>query len=78
MAEITVGDLNDESRSWTWPQGAREFVLRLSSAVLHLLATWTVLANLSPEAAGTYYKGAVIALGLSALLYKKYEFYLVP
>jgi hypothetical protein len=78
MAEITVGDLNDESRSWTWPQGAREFVLRLSSAVLHLLATWTVLANLSPEAAGTYYKGAVIALGLSALLYKKYDFYLVP
>ena len=36
------------------------------------------MTGLRPEAAGIYYQGVVIAIGLGAILRKKYEFFLAP
>jgi hypothetical protein len=53
-----------------------ELLLRLLGAALQLLATWAVVHALSPEEAGVYFRGFVIALGLSTLLRGKYEIYM--
>ena len=53
-----------------------ELLLRLLGAALQLLATWAVVRALTPEEAGIYFRGFVIALGLSTLLRGKYEIYL--
>jgi hypothetical protein len=53
-----------------------ELLLRLLGAALQILATWAVVRALTPEEAGVYFRGFVIALGLSALLRGKYEIYL--
>src|SRR5271154_158844 len=53
-----------------------ELLLRLLGAALQILATWAVVHVLTPEEAGGYFRGFVIALGLSALLRGKYEIYL--
>jgi hypothetical protein len=53
-----------------------ELLLRLLGAALQILATWAVVHALTPEEAGVYFRGFVIALGLSALLRGKYEIYM--
>jgi hypothetical protein len=53
-----------------------ELLLRLLGAVLQILATWAVVRALTPEEAGVYFRGFVIALGLSTLLRGKYEIFM--
>jgi hypothetical protein len=53
-----------------------ELLLRLLGAALQILATWFVVHALTPEEAGVYFRGFVIALGLSTLLRGKYEIYM--
>jgi hypothetical protein len=54
--------------SWIW-----ELLLRLLGAALQIAATWAIIHALTPEEAGVYFRGFVIALGLSTLLRAKYE-----
>ena len=51
-------------------------MLRLLGAALQILATWALVHVLTPEDAGVYFRGFVIALGLSTLLRGKYEIYM--
>jgi hypothetical protein len=53
-----------------------ELALRLIGAAMQILATWNLVHALTPEDAGIYFRGFVVALGLSALLRGKYETYL--
>jgi len=53
-----------------------EALLRLMGAVLQFWATWAVIRALTPDEAGIYFRGFVIALGLSTLLRGKYEIYM--
>jgi hypothetical protein len=53
-----------------------ELVLRLLGAALQILATWAVVRALTPQEAGVYFRGFVIAVGLSTLARAKYEIYL--
>src|ERR1700719_2479056 len=53
-----------------------ELLLRVLGAALQILATWAVVWALTPEEAGVYFRGFVIALGLSTLLRGKYEIYM--
>jgi len=53
-----------------------ELLLRLLGAALQILATWALVRALTPEEAGVYFRGFVIALGLSTLLRGKYEIYM--
>src|ERR1700692_2435153 len=53
-----------------------EVLLRLVGAPLQVLATWAVVRSLAAEEAGVYFRGFVIALGLSTLLRGKYELYM--
>jgi hypothetical protein len=53
-----------------------ELLLRLLGAALQILATWAVVRALTPEEAGVFFRGFVIALGLSTLLRGKYEIHL--
>ena len=53
-----------------------ELLLRLLGAALQILATWAVVRALTPEEAGVYFRGFVIALSLSTLLRGKYELYM--
>ncbi|HEV2442197.1 MAG TPA: hypothetical protein VGT07_06715 [Steroidobacteraceae bacterium] len=55
---------------------AAEAVLRIVGALLQIAATWAVVRALTPEDAGIYFRGFVIALGLSALVRAKYEIYM--
>lgn len=74
MAEpsATAGQvIGTSAHSWI-----AEVVLRLVGAVLQIAATWAVVHALTPEDAGVYFRGFVIALGLSALVRAKYEIYM--
>jgi hypothetical protein len=53
-----------------------QLCLRLLGAVLQVLATWALTRALAPEDAGIYFRGFVIALGLSTLLRGKYEIHM--
>ena len=53
-----------------------ELLLRVLGAALQILATLAVVRALTPEEAGVYFRGFVIALGLSTLLRGKYEIYM--
>jgi hypothetical protein len=53
-----------------------EVLLRVVGAALQILATWAVVRSLAAQEAGVYFRGFVIALGLSTLLRGKYEIYL--
>jgi len=57
--------------SWIW-----ELLLRLLGAALQILATLAIVRALTPDEAGVFFRGFVIALGLSALLRGKYEIYM--
>ncbi len=71
MAEpsLTAGQVNDTRAH----SGVAEVILRIVGAALQITATWAVVHALTPEDAGVYFRGFVIALGLSALLRGKYE-----
>jgi hypothetical protein len=53
-----------------------ELLLRLLGAALQILATLAVVRALTPDEAGIFFRGFVIALGLSTLMRAKYEMYL--
>jgi hypothetical protein len=53
-----------------------EALLRLLGAALQVSATWALVHVLTPDEAGVYFRGFVIALGLSTLLRGKYELYM--
>jgi hypothetical protein len=53
-----------------------ELLLRLLGAALQILATLAIVRALTPDEAGVFFRGFVIALGLSALLRGKYEIYM--
>src|ERR1700682_577735 len=53
-----------------------EVLLRVTGAALQILATLAVVRALHPDAAGVYFRGFVIALGMAALLRAKYEIYM--
>jgi hypothetical protein len=53
-----------------------ELLLRVLGAALQIVATWAVVRALTPEDAGVYFRGFVIALGVSTLLRGKYEIYM--
>jgi hypothetical protein len=57
--------------SWIW-----ELMLRALGAALQIAATWAVVRALTPDEAGIFFRGFVIALGLSTLLRGKYEIYM--
>jgi hypothetical protein len=74
MAEpsATAGQvIGTSAHSWV-----AEVVLRVLGAALQIAATWAVVDALTPEDAGVYFRGFVIALGLSALVRAKYEIYM--
>jgi len=74
MAETaTAGGECSTTAAHSW---IGELLLRLLGAALQILATWAVVRALTPEEAGVYFRGFVIALGLSTLLRGKYEIYL--
>jgi len=71
MAETAAaGDEYSTTAAHSW---IGELLLRLLGAALQILATWAVIRALTPEEAGVYFRGFVIALGLSTLLRGKYE-----
>src|SRR6516225_11004340 len=53
-----------------------ELLLRLLGAALQLVATLAIVRALTPDEAGVFFRGFVIALGLSTLLRGKYELYM--
>ncbi len=53
-----------------------ELLLRLLGATLQILATLAIVRALTPDEAGVFFRGFVIALGLSTLLRGKYELYM--
>jgi hypothetical protein len=53
-----------------------EVLLRVTGAALQIFATLAVVRTLHPDAAGVYFRGFVIALGMAALLRAKYEIYM--
>jgi len=61
----------DVGHSWVG-----EVLLRLLGAALQILATLAIVRALTPDDAGVFFRGFVIALGLSALLRGKYELYM--
>jgi hypothetical protein len=74
MAETaSAGEEGSTTAAHSW---IGELLLRLLGAALQILATWAVVRALTPEEAGVYFRGFVIALGLSALLRGKYEIYM--
>jgi hypothetical protein len=73
MAETAAAGGERSSAAHPW---IGELLLRLLGAALQILATWAVVHALTPEEAGVYFRGFVIALGLSTLLRGKYEIYL--
>jgi hypothetical protein len=74
MAETAAaGGQADTTAAHSW---VGEIVLRLIGAGLQVAATWAVVFALTPDEAGVYFRGFVIALGLSTLLRGKYEIYM--
>jgi len=53
-----------------------ELLLRLLGAALQILATLAIVRALTPDEVGVFFRGFVIALGLSTLLRGKYEIYM--
>ncbi len=74
MAETAApGEQTHTTAAHSW---VGEFLLRLLGAALQVSATWAVVYALTPDEAGVYFRGFVIALGLSTLLRGKYELYM--
>jgi hypothetical protein len=77
MAETaTAGRDAQDVQASASHSGIAEFILRAIGAILQLASTWALVHALTPEAAGVYFRGFVIACGLGALLRSKYELYM--
>ncbi len=61
-AAAPAAGLTTEAHSWVW-----ELLLLLLGAALQIVATWALVRALTPDDAGIYFRGFVIALGLSTL-----------
>jgi hypothetical protein len=70
---VAVRDPTPTSATHSW---IGELLLRVLGAVLQVAATWAVVHALTPDDSGVYFRGFVIALGLSALMRGKYEIYM--
>jgi hypothetical protein len=70
-AAIRGSGTTSAGHSWIW-----ELVLRALGAALQMAATWALIRALTPDEAGVFFSGFVIALGLSTVLRGKYEIYL--
>ncbi len=74
MAETAAaGEQRHTTAAHSW---VGELLLRLIGGALQVAATWAVVHALTPDEAGVYFRGFVIALGLSTLLRGKYELYM--
>ena len=73
MAETAAAGGQPTTAAHSW---VGEVLLRLIGAGLQVAATWAVVYALTPDEAGVYFRGFVIALGLSTLLRGKYEIYM--
>src|ERR1700722_6598613 len=73
-----TGAATTEQRETTAAEhsAAVEVILRVTGAALQIFATLAVVRALRPDAAGIYFRGFVIALGMAALLRAKYEIYM--
>jgi len=74
MAEASTA--REGTQSNAAHSSAGELLLRLLGAALQVVATWAVVHVLTPQEAGIYFRGLVLALGLSTLLRGKYELYM--
>jgi hypothetical protein len=72
MVGTAAGGEHSTTAAHSW---IGELLLRLLGAALQILATWAVIRALTPDEAGVFFRGFVIALGLSTLLRGKYEIY---
>ena len=70
---VAVRDPTPTSATHSW---FGELLLRVLGAALQVAATWAVVRALTPDDSGVYFRGFVIALGLSALMRGKYEIYM--
>src|SRR5579863_8074594 len=64
------------AKSATEHSATVEIMLRVTGAALQILATLAVVRALHPDAAGVYFRGFVVALGMAAFLRAKYEIYI--
>ncbi len=71
-----VATTGHPAKTATEHSAAVEVMLRVTGAALQILATLAVVRALHPDAAGVYFRGFVIALGMGALLRAKYEIYM--
>jgi hypothetical protein len=72
----TTADPGTERRAAVGHSWIGELLLRLLGAALQILATLAIVRALTPDEAGVFFRGFVIALGLSTLLRGKYEIYM--
>ena len=69
-------DAGTERRAAVGHSWIGELLLRLLGAALQIVATLAIVRALTPDDAGVFFRGFVIALGLGALLRGKYEIYM--
>ena len=72
----TTADAGTEPPSAVGHSWVGELLLRLLGAALQILATLAIVRVLTPDEVGVFFRGYVIALGLSTLLRGKYEIYM--
>src|SRR6516165_1332440 len=73
---MKTADMGSERRAAVGHSWIGEMLLRLLGAALQVLATLAIVRALTPDDAGVFFRGFVIALGLSTLLRGKYELYM--
>ena len=73
---MKTADVGSERRAAVGHSWIGEMLLRLLGAALQVLATLAIVRALTPDDAGVFFRGFVIALGLSTLLRGKYELYM--
>jgi hypothetical protein len=76
MATLTVDNGEGVPPMRRGLSATREITLRVIGAALQIVATMTVVQVLPSTVAGIYFKGAVVAYGLAALLRGKYELFI--
>ena len=70
---VTAGAERPTTLGHSW---VGELLLRLLGAALQIASTLAIIRALTPDEAGVYFRGFVIALGLSTLMRAKYEMYM--
>jgi hypothetical protein len=72
MAQAAAAEEQALNTAHSW---IGEVFLRLLGAAFQVGATWALVHALTPHEAGVYFRGFVIALGLSTVMRGKYELY---